>query len=153
MTEAHKPPTHTTNNRGYEERDANVASLGKYGIGLAIISAVVLALMLWLQNFFTAQTKRAMPAVSPLATQRQAPAAPRLQVRPEKDLHDIRVAEDSVLHSYGWIVRDSGIVRLPIERAMELTAQRGLPVRAEGAERGAKGEGRKVKAENGGLQP
>ncbi len=135
---------HTNNNRGYEESDANVAALGKYGLGLAIISVVVLALMVWLQSFFAAQTQRAMPASSPLATQRQAPVAPRLQITPEKDLHDVRVAEDSVLHSYGWIVRDSGVVRLPIARAMELTAQRGLPVRTEGmtqsAERKATGE-------------
>ena len=141
MAEIHKTPTPTNNNRGYEESDANVASLGKYGIGLAIISAVVLVLMLWLQNFFAAQTKSVTPPPSPLAVQRQAPPAPRLQVIPEKDLHDVRVAEDSVLHSYGWIVRDAGVVRIPIERAMELTAQRGLPVRAEG--RGPKAEGKK----------
>jgi hypothetical protein len=145
MTEIHKTPTHTNNHRGFEESDANVAALGKYGLGLAIIFAVVLALMMWLQSFFAAQTKRAMPASSPLATQRQAPAAPRLQIKPEKDLHDVRVAEDSVLHSYGWIVRDSGVVRLPIARAMELTAQRGLPVRAEGG--GLRAEGKKSEAQ------
>jgi len=148
MTETH----HTNNNRGYEESDANVAALGKYCIGLAIISAIVLVLMLWLQNFFAAQTKRATPPASPLATQRQAPPAPRLQVIPEKDFHEVRVAEDSVLHSYGWIVRDSGIVHLPIERAMELTAQRGLPVRTMGDERGAKGEGREARGEKGDVQ-
>jgi len=145
MAETHHP--HTNNHRGFEESDANVAALGKYGIGLAIISAVVLVLMLWLQNFFAAQTKRATLPASPLATQRQAPPAPRLQVIPEKDLHDIRVAEDSVLHSYGWIVRDSGVVRLPIERAMELTAQRGLPVRAEGEGQRAEGKAREAKSD------
>ena len=141
---------HTNNNRGYEESDANVSALGKYGLGLAIITAVVLALMVWLQSFFTAQTQRAMPASSPMATQRQAPAAPRLQVTPEKDLHDMRVVEDSVLHSYGWIVRDSGVVRLPVARAMELTAQRGLPVRTEGMTQSAE---RKTTGEKKAAQP
>lgn len=134
MTETPHPPTN--NHRGFEESDANVSALGKYGLGLAIITAAVLALMLWLQSFFAVQTKNAMPPSSPLSTQRQAPAAPRLQITPEKDLHDMRVAEDSVLHSYGWIVRDSGVVRLPIARAMELTAQRGLPVRESKMENG-----------------
>jgi len=147
MTETHKTPTHTNNNRGYEESDANVAALGKYGIGLAIISAVVLVLMLWLQNFFAAQTKRVTPPPSPLAVQRQAPPVPRLQVIPEKDLHEIRIMEDSVLHSYEWIVRDSGIVRLPIERAMELTAQRGLPFRE------SKMDDRGLRIEDGGAKP
>jgi hypothetical protein len=33
------------------------------------------------------------------------------------------------LQSYGWIDQQKGVVRIPIERAMELTAERGLPVR------------------------
>jgi hypothetical protein len=150
MAETHKTTTHTSNHRGYEASDANVGSLTKFGIGLAIVAAVVLALMLWLQDFFAAQNQRATPPVSPWAAQRQAPPAPRLQVAPARDLRDIRMMEDSVLHSYGWVVRDSGVVRLPIERAMELVAQRGLPVRAE--ERGLKIENRESRIEAGGLQ-
>ena len=137
---------HTTNNRGYEESDADVPALAKYGIGLAIVSVIVLVLMSWLQNFFTTQTQRVTPPASPLATQRQAPSAPRLQVVPEKDLHEARAVEDSVLHSYGWIIRDSGVVRVPIERAMELTAQRGLPFRD------AKMDDRGLKSADGGLK-
>ncbi len=41
----------------------------------------------------------------------------------------MRAAEEKILHSYGWIDQQKGIVRIPIERAMELTAQRGLPAR------------------------
>ncbi|MDZ7360586.1 MAG: hypothetical protein ONB46_07645 [candidate division KSB1 bacterium] len=146
MADTHKIPTHTGNHRGYEASDANVVSLTKFGIGLAIVAAVVLVLMLWLQNFLAAQNQRVTPPASPLAAQRQAPPAPRLQVAPARDLHDIRMLEDSVLHSYGWVVRDSGVVRIPIERAMELIAQRGLPVRQ------SKMEDRKPKMEDGGLK-
>ncbi len=140
MAETHTTPTHSDNDRRYEASDANVVSLTKFGIGLAIVAAVVLVLMLWLQNFFAAQNQRATPPVSPLAAQRQAPPAPRLQVAPARDLRDIRMVEDSVLHSYGWVVRDSGVVRIPIERAMELVAQRGLPVRVKSNAREEKGE-------------
>lgn len=142
MTKTHN--THSTNGRGFEEQDANVGALAKFGLGLAIVCALVLALIVWLQGFFATQTQEAMPASSPLAAQRQAPPAPLLQVTPEKDLHLSRAAEDSVLHNYGWIVRDSGVVRLPIERAMELTAQRGLPLRE------VKVEERKSRIEDGG---
>jgi hypothetical protein len=38
-----------------------------------------------------------------------------------------------VLHGYGWVNEAGGVVHIPIERAMELTLQRGLPTRAEGA--------------------
>ena len=36
--------------------------------------------------------------------------------------------EDLLLDHYSWIDRSKGTVRIPIERAMELIAQRGLPV-------------------------
>jgi hypothetical protein len=129
MTETQTPPIHTQNGRGYEESDANVSVLAKYGIGLAVICALVLALMLLLRGFFFAQTKLAMPASSPLSAQRQAPPAPVLQVTPEKDLQQVRATEDSILHTYGKVTSDASVVRIPIARAMELVAQRGLPVR------------------------
>jgi hypothetical protein len=145
MTETHH--TQTTNGRGFEESDANVSALAKFGIGLAVISVVVLALMLWLQGFFAAQTKRATPPPSPLAVQRQAPPAPLLQVTPEKDLQQVHALEDSILHSYGKVTNDASVVRIPIARAMELVAQRGLPVRE------SKAEDRSSRIEAGGSKP
>jgi DNA-binding GntR family transcriptional regulator len=41
-------------------------------------------------------------------------------------------AETAILHSYGWVDRDAGIVRIPIERAIEILAERGLPTRDQG---------------------
>jgi len=55
------------------------------------------------------------------------PPAPRLQIDPRQDLDALRVSETSRLSSYGWIDRNDGVVRIPIEQAMQLTAQRGLP--------------------------
>jgi hypothetical protein len=37
------------------------------------------------------------------------------------------------LNSYGWIDRSNGIVRIPIDRAMDLILQRGLPTRTNGS--------------------
>ena len=39
-------------------------------------------------------------------------------------------SEDAVLHSYGWVDKNAGIVRIPIERGDEAHGQRGLPARA-----------------------
>ncbi len=36
------------------------------------------------------------------------------------------------LNSYGWVDRKHGVIRIPIERAMDLVAQRGLPTRGPG---------------------
>lgn len=143
MTEIHNTPP---NGRGHEESDANVSALAKYGIGLTVIFALVLVLMLMLRGFFATQTRRATPPASPLAAQRQAPPAPLLQVTPEKDLLQVRATEDSILHTYGKVTSDASVVRLPIERAMELVAQRGLPARE------SKAEDRRSRIEDGGLK-
>ena len=45
-------------------------------------------------------------------------------------MDDIRANEDRILYSYGWSDEKAGTVRIPIERAMELLVERGLPVRA-----------------------
>jgi hypothetical protein len=35
------------------------------------------------------------------------------------------------LNSYGWVDQQAGIARIPIDRAMALLAQRGLPTRPQ----------------------
>jgi hypothetical protein len=40
----------------------------------------------------------------------------------------MRAAEDASLNNAGWVDKQKGIVRLPIETAKQLVVQRGLPV-------------------------
>lgn len=65
---------------------------------------------------------------SPLAASygRTEPPAPRLQVDPALDIYDHRKAEQQVLTTYGWVDQKAGVVRIPIERAMGLLAERGI---------------------------
>jgi hypothetical protein len=58
------------------------------------------------------------------------PPEPRLQANPRQDLKELRDAEEARLKSYGWVDRNAGVVRIPIDEAMKLTLQRGLPARA-----------------------
>ncbi|HLY41774.1 MAG TPA: hypothetical protein VKR52_11195 [Terracidiphilus sp.] len=44
------------------------------------------------------------------------------------DLAALHERENLLLDNYSWIDQSKGTVRIPIERAMELIAQRGLPV-------------------------
>ncbi|MFT4569649.1 MAG: hypothetical protein ACI8TX_002408 [Hyphomicrobiaceae bacterium] len=61
---------------------------------------------------------------NPLAAQfaRTQPPAPRLQARPVEDLRKVHAREDAALSGYEWLNRSSGIVKIPIDRAMELYA-------------------------------
>jgi hypothetical protein len=58
---------------------------------------------------------------------------PRLEVDERGQLNGIRLAEENTLYSYGWVDEKAGTVRIPIDRAIDLLAQRGLPVRSQGA--------------------
>ncbi len=67
----------------------------------------------------------------PLAASQDArlPPEPRLQTNPRQDLKDMRAQEDALLHSYGWVDKNAGVVRIPIDEAIKLTLERGLPAR------------------------
>jgi hypothetical protein len=54
---------------------------------------------------------------------------PRLQTDDgNQDITDLHLREDLLLDHYTWVDRGQGKVRIPVERAMELLAQSGLPV-------------------------
>jgi hypothetical protein len=57
------------------------------------------------------------------------PPEPRLQVDGSLQIHDLRTKEDHMLTSYAWVDQKNGTVRIPIDKAMDILAQRGLPSR------------------------
>jgi hypothetical protein len=52
---------------------------------------------------------------------------PRLEDNEVTEINDFRYQQDETLSSYGWVDQSGGVVRIPIDRAMQLIAQRGLP--------------------------
>ncbi|HUS20259.1 MAG TPA: hypothetical protein VMZ25_11475 [Terriglobales bacterium] len=53
--------------------------------------------------------------------------APRLQDDDVRDMHMLRANEDKMIGGYTWIDKNGGVVRIPVSRAMEVIAERGLP--------------------------
>lgn len=53
-----------------------------------------------------------------------------LATNPQQDMGAMNAEQDERLSSWGWVDQGAGTVRMPIERAMELQLQRGLPVSA-----------------------
>jgi hypothetical protein len=58
---------------------------------------------------------------------------PNLQLNSHEDLAALRRHEEAELNSYGWVDPSNRVVRIPIQRAMELIARSGLPARASNA--------------------
>ena len=64
--------------------------------------------------------------------ERPLPPPPRLQNYPFQDIKELRRNDKPLLDSYEWIDRSAGTVRIPVDRAMDLLAERGLPYRKPG---------------------
>jgi hypothetical protein len=111
----------------YERRDLSPRVIGLFLAGLVLATAAVLLLNWGLFDYFATRQTRTDQPPSPLADVRQIPPEPRLQVSGAADLAAFRAKEEAELKSYGWIDRNAGIVRIPIDRAMDLLLQRGLP--------------------------
>jgi hypothetical protein len=112
----------------HEMTDANISALVKFGIGLALMLVAIMVAMVWMFDYFSTSQKLGPPA-SPFAESRQLPPGPRLQVHPAVDLKNLLRDENEKLNSYGWVDKQDGIARIPIDRAMDLLLKNGLPVR------------------------
>lgn len=116
---------------GHEKSDADIRSLLVFAAALAGTLLLVMWGMAGMFKFFGA-TQSLGPPASPFAEARTLPPQPRLQPEPRIDLEHLRSGEDGMLHSYGWVDKNLGVVHIPIERAMDLVLEKGLPVRGEG---------------------
>jgi len=140
MAELHLP--HAGNPHGgatddvdvhHEESDVNIAAIFGFGVGLLVVTAVAFLLVYVLFRFFDARARPNEVAEYPLAAaqENRVPPEPRLQEHPREDLSELRAKEDAILESYGWVDKNAGVVRIPIDAAMKLTLERGLPARQE----------------------
>ena len=113
---------------GHETRDANIRNLLIFGAGLALLVIAGLVISRAVFRFFVSHQGLGPPA-SPFENVRTLPPEPRLQVTAPKDLKHYLAAQNEILNGYGWVDRQAGVVRIPIQRAMDLLLQKGLPVR------------------------
>jgi hypothetical protein len=136
---------------GYERSDVRVSGIVVFLTSLAIFVAVVGILSYGIGKVIDARmakedgptSKWAAPVdvrqlgnlpSSPelqhkLAELTQRFPTPRLQTDDGmQDVADLHAREDLLLENYTWVDPSQGKARIPIERAMELIAERGLPV-------------------------
>jgi hypothetical protein len=105
-------------------------------VGPLLISAVVLAavivvcqfvLLWWMRDMRTEEVEN--KALHP--GRQEIPVEdfpqPRLQKRPPVELSEINREERIRTSSYGWVDKKAGIARIPVDRAIEILAQKGLP--------------------------
>lgn len=114
---------------GHETQDVSIRTVVRFGVALAVLMAVVLAAMWGVFRLFETRAEKRDQPVSPMiaANLHRTPSGPRLEPDPLAPRRAARAREDAILRSYGWVDSNVEIARIPIERAMELLVQRGLP--------------------------
>jgi len=113
----------------HEPDDVNAVALTKFGLSM---SALIVIFLFGLWGMFeylkNREAELSLPqSPSAMVNAQKLPPEPRLQSHPAMDMRNLRSEQEKLLHQYAWIDPDKGIVRIPVERAMDIIAQRGLP--------------------------
>jgi hypothetical protein len=135
---------HENGHGSFERQDLQVSGILYFLLGLVVVTAICLVGLRGVYAFLDHREKALQPAVNPLVTNVPADTRhiapgyaqgafpnPKLEEDERGQLNGIRLEEEETLYSYGWVDEKAGTVRIPIDRAMDLLVQRGLPVRAQ----------------------
>lgn len=137
MTDHHHPEHRS--DAGFERQDLTSRPIYGFLISLAVIGVLVYYVIWGVFWALDTYNKKNQPPTSPLVQvqgdTRIVPPGhveetfpePRLEVNERAEINDFRLREEQALNSTGWVDQSAGVVHIPITRAMELIAQRGLP--------------------------
>lgn len=116
---------------GHETTDANIRAIVWVGVGLLATVALALVVVTAMQADFVRRpiSLGALPGLAPQPTV-QLPPEPRLESVPGQTLQELRAAQQQQLETYRWVDRQGGTAQIPIEQAIDLLSQRGLPARS-----------------------
>ena len=128
----------------FERQDLSPKVVFAFFTGLAISGVIITLILLGMYHFLDSYNARNQPEQNPLSnknasadTRSITPAdvqrfpEPRLETNERMEINEFRLREEQQLHSYGWIDQKAGTVHIPIDRAMELLVERGLPTRPQ----------------------
>ena len=133
MADTHVPHAPAGQQSRHEASDVNVAGVLVFGAGLFAVTGIVCVIVWMLFGYFNNREAIRGAREYPLAVvqENRLPPEPRLQTNPRADLADLRAEEEKALQTYGWADKNASVVRIPIEQAMKLTVERGLPARPQ----------------------
>ena len=136
MSDLHKKHRHE--DPGFEQEDLGSKPIIGFIITL-VISGVVIYYAIWgIFHFLDAYDRKHQQDRTPLIKVEtntrdvqsqliQRFPDPRLEENERTQLNDFRYGEEERLNSYGWVDKNTGVAHMPIEQAMQMIAQKGLP--------------------------
>ena len=141
-------PGHSGHEVEYEHEDLGTRGVFAFMIGLAVTGIVIYFIIVGMYSFLDKYERSQMSTASPLMTSPGAISrvvtqadidnafkdngAPMLETNERGQLRDFLMNQENRLNSYGWVDEKAGVAHIPIERAMDLIVQRGMPVYPKG---------------------
>jgi hypothetical protein len=112
----------------YEPSQADLRVVLAFLASLALAAALVLLVLWGMFSYFRNKSAERGPLPSPrMYTSPPNVPQPQLQPDPVADYNVYRLSARAMLESYGWVDQKAGIARIPIDKAMDLVVERGLP--------------------------
>lgn len=111
---------------GYETEDVRASGLVWAAVVLAVIVIVSVAAMTVMFGVLYESREEAVNRMGPMVDLDQRPEGPVLEVDPPRELIEMRIQNAIDTDSYGWVKKESGVVRIPVEQAMKLVVERGI---------------------------
>jgi len=115
---------HNGNGAGHEHREVQVSFIVGSLIALLLGAFLVCLLVVGIFQFFAHQYR---PEQNAAAAPQQLPPEPRIEEFPWKQLQDLHAHEDHLLTTYALTDQKQGTVRVPVDRAIDMLAEKGLP--------------------------
>lgn len=113
---------------GHQPDQVEIGTIVWFGVGLTLSVMAVFAVVWFLLMYFRGRDIRTAEEQSPLmAIQDGLFPAPRLQEHPPRNLAAYHLEMEKKTESFGWVDEKAGIARIPVERALEIAAEKGLP--------------------------
>lgn len=125
----------TGSSPGYERRDTSARWIAFWLVLLTLLVVIAFYATRSITHALERREAAAQEEPHPMSLFRRPPATALLQAQPTAELERYEARQRELATTYGWIDAGEGIVRVPIERAMELVLERGLPARESQEER------------------
>jgi len=116
--------------REHEQRDLSIRGIMISLTLLTVFTAFFVVAMAGMLGWLNTSADAADPAPSPVGAAEKIPPQPRLETLDGSVLQTLHESENYLLDGYGWVDRDAGAARIPLDRAMEIIGREGLPHRS-----------------------